>query len=115
MFSTIKSISFCVIAIVGANVLSTILQGSVPQIPDILMVGGLLGLVCSSAIFIFCKERYHVAVGAASATILWFLFVAMMADEFGTSGFDTTKIIITTLIVALEGAAGGIGYKLGAR
>lgn len=115
MFSTIKSISFCVIAIMGVCVFSTILQGRVPQIQDTLMVGGLLGLVCSSSIFIFCKERYHVAVGAASASILWFVFVALMADEFGTSGFDTTKIIITTLIVAIEGAAGGLGYKLGAR
>ncbi len=115
MFSTIKSISFCIAAIIGVYVLSTLLQGKVPQIQDALMVGGLLGLVCASSIFIFCKEGYYVAVGAASTTALWLVFVTLMANEFGVSGFDTSKIILTTLVVAIEGAVGGLGYKLGLR
>lgn len=115
MFTTFKSISFCIAAIISVYVLSNLLLGKVPQIQEILIVGGLLGLVCATSIFIFCKERFHIAVGAASTTALWLVFVALMANEFGVSGFDTSKIIITTFVVAIEGAVGGLGYKLGAR
>jgi len=116
MLSKLKGVALSVLfSLISVFLWSLYSTGRAPELNEVLVLGGSVGLVSGLANAIFLGGRYPVEVAMAASLALWAVVSYVLIDAFGTSGLDQFQFAVSTVLTLFFGTMSGLGFKLGNR